>query len=287
MGIKFAESYIRESQLEVVRTRLIDFGIEELASNSIRSNLVTHIYNYKTDNEKEAVNKIINRDIENIIYYVEDFHNKRQAQDGKYLSFIAYKQMFKDYANEDAPFYSLLLALDSYLTKLSNKIFLFCLNSELRITDFNQDILDLIKYLKNEKFFLLRYLTTMEYIIHKTLNLLGIDLHKLSLKETLNYPINNPFGEGEITDRARFEYSLNVVQPLLLVKTLSFKTGSETLMKGKTIIDKNHPLYKTFKEYVDEYNLLFFNYSDGLCPQNSRLLDVYYNFKNDNFIILL
>lgn len=282
------EIYLKEYQTDVIHSKMIDFDVPTLDCNGLKEVLVSYNYNYKDTKEKEEVNKLVSKNLENIIYYIEDFHNSIK-DDVKYKIFFAYKKIFKDYESDDAPYFNILLELDKALTNITNNIIINCANGSIKITDFNQDVIEVIKYFKNEKFFLLRYLTTLETILMKTMDLIGTNLSQLGLKDVLINPIKNPFKKEDeyIHDKAKFEYILNIVIPMFMVRTLSFKNNSQLLFKNKMVIGKGQPLYIEFKNYIERHNVLYFLYSDGTAPQNSKILEVYYNFKNDNFIILL
>lgn len=284
----FEPIYVRDEQMPQVDMNMVDSGLEELNCHSIKP-ILNRMGLRKED--VEEVRKNIEDDVKLYQLCMDMFRN-----DSKSIPKHGVVTAFLNILNQELPDESFvcdfLHTLETTLTDIVNKELKFC--SPIpgsSIDSFQSDIIPCLNYYSDNKnsphnkFFKLRLLNKLDFVIEKTLLAHSNVFNNLKLENIL-IDINESFGKinnppKRIDKRCVLEYA--ILHPLYISRKFVFRKDSFNV----ETIRKDMLGYDALKACVDKYNMNSFDFSIGNTIQGRNIVEVFYNPVLDEFKILL
>lgn len=280
--------YINDNQMTYVKNNMIDFNINEITGCYLDLQYV-NLKIKKSDHEKAL--SLLELDKELFKNTVDKYLIEKDKYD-KYGSLNSFKSIMEDvvksidHDDDICLTNQIFITLNEYLTSHINKELKYSTSTTASIQDFHKDMLDCLEYYSKDKWFKLKMLNQIDFILDKTLtSLVGI-INQLNF-ETLFMPITN-FLQGDITtveskEYERIVFAFNVMRPLVVIKEPIWAN----LNYNKDIITKTNPKYNLLRNYVDNLNMSSFKFSNSNKIQNKSIIDVFYNNDNETFVLIL
>lgn len=272
---------IRNENLPFLKFDLVDSNVSKmLCLHSIDD---AFSFRIKKDNETEAIEHA-KLEIELILNYIElyEAQSKTAVKQAKINSFIStFNKIIND--KEEGLVYTYFEHINSFLTTHINNELKYCTGTKASIQNFSTDITDCLNYYKKDKWFKLRMLNQLDFILDHTMNNLKRQFTFILTDPTLNLKEGVDLKNNtNITDYKRFIFVASLFRPLYVTKS---NWGKFNL--NKVTIEKGDSEYEELRSLVDELNMSSFKCTNTKIIQNNYIVDVYFNNEKDTFTLLL